>query len=57
MDASTVLVKCNKHGSTELRLHQILINLYISSPAEVEMRKCFFEKLSKIKAVSFSTMC
>lgn len=51
-----MLVKCNKHGSAKLSLQQVLIDLCMSSPAEVEMRKCFFERLSKRKAVSFSIM-
>lgn len=44
MGASRVLVKCNKHGSTKLSLRGILIDLCMSSPAEVEMRKWFFKR-------------
>lgn len=53
MGASRVLVEYKKRGSTELSVQQILINLCVSIPAEVEMRKCFFETLSKRKAGSF----
>lgn len=43
-------MKYKKHGSTELSLQQILINLCVSIPAEVEMRKMLLSLRDYLKA-------